>query len=224
MFSSHELGIKVESLAHESNPDSPVLPESQPPSSQKPNFKSYEKEKTVEPCSPSEDAGKGYTIFSGEVEIISKEQIVSKITKSILRLEKIHNDSKSPDYVRQKIAAALSLLKMDLKRVEVGESVPEGSQVVIEVTGKQLGKITIINSTKNTNKKPHTFDAAKDARDQGYDMINVEVDHIDNEPPPTESPRYSMKQSMMKPLLPLLEIFKIFKKGRQLNMIQWDKI
>ncbi|MBW0520938.1 hypothetical protein O181_060653 [Austropuccinia psidii MF-1] len=33
-------------------------------------------------------------------------------------------------------------------------------------------------------------------------MINVEVDHIDNEPPHTEPPPYSMKQSMMKTLLP----------------------
>ncbi|MBW0564468.1 hypothetical protein O181_104183 [Austropuccinia psidii MF-1] len=108
--------------------------------------------------------------------------------------------------------------------VEVGESVPEGSQVVIEVQGKQLGKRPIVNATKSTNKKCRTFEAAKDAWDQGDDMINVEVDHIDNEPPHTESPPYSMKKSMMKPLLPLLEIFKIFKKGRQLNMIQWDKI
>ncbi|MBW0562243.1 hypothetical protein O181_101958 [Austropuccinia psidii MF-1] len=73
MVSSHELGIELESLAHESNPDPPVLPEcehrfilnifnlskpdsfvivfvsAQLPSSQKPNFKSYEKENTVEP-------------------------------------------------------------------------------------------------------------------------------------------------------------------------------
>ncbi|MBW0591925.1 hypothetical protein O181_131640 [Austropuccinia psidii MF-1] len=47
MVSSHELGIEVESLAHASNPDPPVLPESQPLSSQKPNFKIYEKEKNV---------------------------------------------------------------------------------------------------------------------------------------------------------------------------------
>ncbi|MBW0471663.1 hypothetical protein O181_011378 [Austropuccinia psidii MF-1] len=71
MVSSHELGIEVESLSHESNPDPLVLPEcehifilnicslskpdtfviafisAQPPSSQKPNFESYEKEKTV---------------------------------------------------------------------------------------------------------------------------------------------------------------------------------
>ncbi|MBW0516233.1 hypothetical protein O181_055948 [Austropuccinia psidii MF-1] len=74
MVSSHELGIEVESQAHENNPDPRVLLEfehrfilnicslskpdtffiafisAQPPSSQKPNFKSYEKEKTVEPC------------------------------------------------------------------------------------------------------------------------------------------------------------------------------
>ncbi|MBW0539046.1 hypothetical protein O181_078761 [Austropuccinia psidii MF-1] len=47
-------------------------------------------------------------------------------------------------------------------------------------------------------------------------MINVEVGHTDNQPPHTESPPYSMKQSMMKPLPPLVEIFKPFKKGRQL--------
>ncbi|MBW0589399.1 hypothetical protein O181_129114 [Austropuccinia psidii MF-1] len=105
MVSSHELGIEVESLAHESNQDPPVLPEcehrfilnicslskpdtfviafisAQPPSSQKPNFKSYEKEKTVEPCAPTEDAGQDDVIFSGEVEIISKEQFVSNIAQ-----------------------------------------------------------------------------------------------------------------------------------------------
>ncbi|MBW0527440.1 hypothetical protein O181_067155 [Austropuccinia psidii MF-1] len=72
MVSIHELGIEVESLAHESNPDPTVLPEcghrliwnicslskpdtffiaflsAQPPSSKKPDFESYEKEK----CQP----------------------------------------------------------------------------------------------------------------------------------------------------------------------------
>ncbi|MBW0462662.1 hypothetical protein O181_002377 [Austropuccinia psidii MF-1] len=43
MVSSKELGIEVESLAHENNQDPPVLPESQPPSSQKLNLKRYEK-------------------------------------------------------------------------------------------------------------------------------------------------------------------------------------
>ncbi|MBW0542555.1 hypothetical protein O181_082270 [Austropuccinia psidii MF-1] len=76
MVSSYELGIEVESLALESNPDPPVFPESQPPSSQKPNFESYEKENIVEPCAPTEDAGKDDVIFSGKVEIISKEQFV----------------------------------------------------------------------------------------------------------------------------------------------------
>ncbi|MBW0543199.1 hypothetical protein O181_082914 [Austropuccinia psidii MF-1] len=108
--------------------------------------------------------------------------------------------------------------------VEVGESLPEGSRVVIGAPGKGLGKRPNINATKKTNKQGCTFEAAKDAWDQGDDMINVEVDHIDNEPSHTESPPYSMKQSMMKPLPPLLEIFKLFKKGRQLNMIQWVKI
>ncbi|MBW0552031.1 hypothetical protein O181_091746 [Austropuccinia psidii MF-1] len=188
MVSSHELGIEVESLAHESNPDPPVLTESQPPSSQKPNFKSYEKEKTVEPCAPTEDAGQDDVIFSGEVEIISKEQFVSNIAQTIPRLKKIQNDSKIPDYVHQKIAEAMSLLKMDLNCVEVGESLPEGSQVVIGFPGKGLGKRPNIHATKKTNKKHCTFEAAKDSRDQGDEMINVEVGHIDNQPLHTESP------------------------------------
>ncbi|MBW0532377.1 hypothetical protein O181_072092 [Austropuccinia psidii MF-1] len=106
MVSSQELGIKVESLAHQSNQDPPVLLEcehrflfnicslskpdtfviafisAQPPSFQKPNFKSYEKEKTVEPCAPTEDAGKDDVIFSEEVEIISKQQFVSNTPKA----------------------------------------------------------------------------------------------------------------------------------------------
>ncbi|MBW0480585.1 hypothetical protein O181_020300 [Austropuccinia psidii MF-1] len=113
MANSHELGIEVKSLAHGSNPDPPVLPEcehrfilnicslskadtfliafilSQPPSSQKPNFKSYEKEKTFEPYALTEDAGKDDVIFSGEVGIISKEQFISNIAQTIPRLEKI---------------------------------------------------------------------------------------------------------------------------------------
>ncbi|MBW0564619.1 hypothetical protein O181_104334 [Austropuccinia psidii MF-1] len=169
MVSSYELGIEVESLEHESNADPPVLPESfisaQPPSSQKPDFKSYEKEKTVEPCAPTEDTGQDEAIFSGEVEIISKEQFVSNISQTIPRLEKIENDS-----------------------VEVGESLPEGSKVVIGVPGKGLGKSPNINDTKKTNKKWHTFEATTDSQDQGDDMIDVEVDHIDNEPPHTKSP------------------------------------
>ncbi|MBW0476785.1 hypothetical protein O181_016500 [Austropuccinia psidii MF-1] len=73
MVSSHEIGIEVEILVCESNPDPPFLTESQPPSSQKQNFKSYEKEKTVEHCAPTEDAGEDDIIFSGEAEILSKE-------------------------------------------------------------------------------------------------------------------------------------------------------
>ncbi|MBW0552233.1 hypothetical protein O181_091948 [Austropuccinia psidii MF-1] len=84
--SSHELGIEVESQSHENNQDPPFLPESQPPSSQKSNFKSYQKENTVEPCSPTEDSGKDDVIFSGNVEIISKEQFVSDIAQTIPRL------------------------------------------------------------------------------------------------------------------------------------------
>ncbi|MBW0484650.1 hypothetical protein O181_024365 [Austropuccinia psidii MF-1] len=123
MVSSHELGIEVESLSNEINPDPLVLPEyedrfilnifnlsnpesfliafisAQPPSSQKPNFKSYEKEKTVEPCAPTEDAGQDDVIFSCKVEIISKEQCFSNIAQKIPRLEKIQKDSKVPDYI-----------------------------------------------------------------------------------------------------------------------------
>ncbi|MBW0538210.1 hypothetical protein O181_077925 [Austropuccinia psidii MF-1] len=95
---------------------------------------------------------------------------------------------KTPVYVRQSIAEAMSLLKMDLNCVGVGESILEGSQVEIGVLGKGLGKRPNINATKITNKKRCTFEAAKDAQDQGDDMINVEVGHIDNEPWNTESP------------------------------------
>ncbi|MBW0507539.1 hypothetical protein O181_047254 [Austropuccinia psidii MF-1] len=126
MASSHELGIEVESQSHEDNQDPPVLPESfmsgQPPSSQKPNFKTYEKEKTVEPCAPTEDDGQDDLIFSGEVEIISKEEFVSNIAQTIPRLAKIQNDSRIPDYVHQTIAEAMSLLKMDLNRKSITNS------------------------------------------------------------------------------------------------------
>ncbi|MBW0570427.1 hypothetical protein O181_110142 [Austropuccinia psidii MF-1] len=104
--------------------------------------------------------------------------------------------------------------------VGVGESLPEGSQVAIRVPGKGLGKRPNINANKNH----HTFEEAKHSRDQGDDMINVEVDHMDNEPLNTDSPPYSKKKSMMKPLSPLLQIFKPFNKGRQLDMIQLVKI
>ncbi|MBW0517628.1 hypothetical protein O181_057343 [Austropuccinia psidii MF-1] len=201
MASSRELGIEVESQSHEDNQDPPVLPESlisaQPPSSQKHNFKSYEKEKTVKTCAPTEDDGQDDLIFSGEVEIISREKFVSNIAQTMPRLEKIQNDSKITDYVRQNIAEAMSLLKMDLNRVEVGESQPKGSRVVIGVPGKGLGKRPNIHATKKTNERRHTFEAANDSQDQGDEMINVEVGHIYNHPPHTESPPYSMKQSMM---------------------------
>ncbi|MBW0491903.1 hypothetical protein O181_031618 [Austropuccinia psidii MF-1] len=89
IVSIHRLGIEVEINSHEDNQDPPVLQESQPPSSQKPNFKSYEKETTVEPCSPTEYSGQDDIIFSGKVEIISKEQFVSNIAQTIPSLEKI---------------------------------------------------------------------------------------------------------------------------------------
>ncbi|MBW0463327.1 hypothetical protein O181_003042 [Austropuccinia psidii MF-1] len=143
MVSSNELGIETERQSHENNQDTPVLPESfissQSPSSQKPNFKSYEKEKTVEPCAPTGDAGQDDIIFSGKVEIISKEQFVSNIAQTIPRLEKIQKGSKIIDYVHQNITEAMSLLKVDLNCVEVSQSLPEGSQVAIGVPGKGLG-------------------------------------------------------------------------------------
>ncbi|MBW0509248.1 hypothetical protein O181_048963 [Austropuccinia psidii MF-1] len=71
--------------------------------------------------------------------------------------------------------------------VEVGESLPEGSQVVIGFPGKGLGKRPNIHSTKKTNKKHHTFEAKEDSRDQGDEMINVEVCHIYNQPLHIES-------------------------------------
>ncbi|MBW0532422.1 hypothetical protein O181_072137 [Austropuccinia psidii MF-1] len=138
MVSSNELGIEVESLEHENNQHSPVNPEcenkfllhiwnlskldsffmsfigAQPPSSQKLNLKSYEKEKTVKPCAETEDAGQDEIILSGEVDIISKEQFVSNITQTIPSLETIQNDSKIPDYVHQKIGESMCLLKMYL--------------------------------------------------------------------------------------------------------------
>ncbi|MBW0545045.1 hypothetical protein O181_084760 [Austropuccinia psidii MF-1] len=143
MVIGHELGIEVENLSHESNPDLAVLPEcehifilnicnlSKPysfviafisaysPSSQKPNFKIYQKKKTFEPCAPTEEAGKDDIIFSGKVEIISKEQFFLKIAQEIPRLEKTQKDIKIPDYVRQKISEGMSLLKMDLNHKSI---------------------------------------------------------------------------------------------------------
>ncbi|MBW0462564.1 hypothetical protein O181_002279 [Austropuccinia psidii MF-1] len=140
MVSSYELGIEVESLAHESNPDPPVPQEcehrfifnifsiskpdtfviafisAQPPSSQKPKFKSYEKEKTVEPFAPTKDSQQDDIILSGEVEVISKEQFVTDISQKIPRLEQIQNYSKTPDYLCQKISEEMRLLKMGLKQ------------------------------------------------------------------------------------------------------------
>ncbi|MBW0460600.1 hypothetical protein O181_000315 [Austropuccinia psidii MF-1] len=107
MVSSHELGIKLESLAHENNQDPSVLPEcehtfilniynlskpdsfvmaftsAQTPSPQNPNFKSYEMENTVGPWEPTEEAGQDDVIFKGKFETISKEQFVSNIAQTI---------------------------------------------------------------------------------------------------------------------------------------------
>ncbi|MBW0522873.1 hypothetical protein O181_062588 [Austropuccinia psidii MF-1] len=75
---------------------------------------------------------------------------------------------------------------MYLNGVEGGESLPEGSRVLIRFPGKGLGKRPNIHATKITNKKRCTFEAAKDSQDQGDEMINVQLDHIDNEPSHTE--------------------------------------
>ncbi|MBW0464256.1 hypothetical protein O181_003971 [Austropuccinia psidii MF-1] len=128
MVSSNELGMEVEILAHGKNQDPPALPEgehtfilnisnlsktdsffiaiifAQPPSSQKPNLKRYDKEKTVEACEPTEDAGHNVVFFSGKVEIIYNKQFVSKNKK----------DSKIYGNVFQKICEAMRLLKMDM--------------------------------------------------------------------------------------------------------------
>ncbi|MBW0574418.1 hypothetical protein O181_114133 [Austropuccinia psidii MF-1] len=136
MASSRELGIEVESQSHEDNQDPPVLPESQPPSSQKPNFTSYEKEKTVEPYALTEDVRQDDVILSGEVEIIYKEQFVSNIAQTIPRLEKFQNDSKTPDYVRQKIAEAMSLLKMDLNRNSITNSIQKHQNGCLQYMGR----------------------------------------------------------------------------------------
>ncbi|MBW0480535.1 hypothetical protein O181_020250 [Austropuccinia psidii MF-1] len=71
--------------------------------------------------------------------------------------------------------------------VEVGGSLPEGSLVVIGVPGKGLGKRPNTHATKKPKKKHRTFEAAKDSPDQGDEMINFDVDHIDNKPLHTES-------------------------------------
>ncbi|MBW0562195.1 hypothetical protein O181_101910 [Austropuccinia psidii MF-1] len=159
MVSSHELGIEVESLAHESNPDPPLLPEfehrfilnicslskpdtlviafisAQPPSAQKLNFQSYEKERTVETCAPTEDGGKDDVIFSGEVKIISKEKFVSNISQTIPRLEKIQSDSKFPDYVRQKISEAISILKRDLNHKYITNNIQKCQNGCLQYMG-----------------------------------------------------------------------------------------
>ncbi|MBW0523375.1 hypothetical protein O181_063090 [Austropuccinia psidii MF-1] len=155
MVSSHELGFEVESQSHETSKLS------------KSNLKSYEKENTVEPCAPTGDAGQNDIIFSGEIEIESKEEFFSSIAQTIPRLEKIQKDSKISDYVCQKPAEEMSLLKMDLNCVDVGESLPEGSQVLIGVPGEDLGKRPNVNATKKNKKRCLTFEATKDSRDQG---------------------------------------------------------
>ncbi|MBW0534280.1 hypothetical protein O181_073995 [Austropuccinia psidii MF-1] len=68
--------------------------------------------------------------------------------------------------------------------VEVGESLPEGFQVVIGFPCKGLGKRPNIHAIK----KSLTFEDTKYSWEKGDEMINVEVGHIDNQPLHTESP------------------------------------
>ncbi|MBW0463871.1 hypothetical protein O181_003586 [Austropuccinia psidii MF-1] len=74
MDSSNELGIEVESLEPENNLDPPVLPEFEhklifnPPSSQNPNLKRYDKEKSVEPWALTEDVRQDEVVFSGKLK------------------------------------------------------------------------------------------------------------------------------------------------------------
>ncbi|MBW0469883.1 hypothetical protein O181_009598 [Austropuccinia psidii MF-1] len=70
--------------------------------------------------------------------------------------------------------------------VEGGESLTEGSQVVINWSSRQ-------NFRKKTKSKCHQkeqqkTEAAKNSQDQGDFIINVEVNHNDNEPLHTETP------------------------------------
>ncbi|MBW0569536.1 hypothetical protein O181_109251 [Austropuccinia psidii MF-1] len=94
MVSSDELGIEVESLEHENNTNPPVLLESLIE-----NLKIFKNKNNVEPCAPTEDSGQDQKIFSGKVEIISKEQFVSNRIKTIPRPGKVGNDGKTPYYV-----------------------------------------------------------------------------------------------------------------------------
>ncbi|MBW0482890.1 hypothetical protein O181_022605 [Austropuccinia psidii MF-1] len=58
-----------------------------------------------------------------EVEIHSQEKNqdspVLPESQTISRLEKIYKDSRIPDYVRQKISEAMSLLKLDLNHKSI---------------------------------------------------------------------------------------------------------
>ncbi|MBW0529490.1 hypothetical protein O181_069205 [Austropuccinia psidii MF-1] len=143
MVSSHELGIKVESLAHESNPDPPVLPEcehrfilnifslskpdtfviafisAQPPSSQKPNFKSYEKEKAVEPCTPIEDSGQDDEFSVGRLKVYPRNNLSQKLLKKSQGSKKLKMIVKFLIMCIEKLAVAMSLLKMDLNHKSI---------------------------------------------------------------------------------------------------------
>ncbi|MBW0482447.1 hypothetical protein O181_022162 [Austropuccinia psidii MF-1] len=99
--------------------------------------------------------------------------------------------------------------------VEVGGSLPEGSQVVIGVPGKGLGKRPNLNSTKKNNKRHCAFEAAKDPWDQGDEIINVEVNHNDNERTHTEIPPVLNETINDETPSPLLKIFQHLKKGRK---------
>ncbi|MBW0558119.1 hypothetical protein O181_097834 [Austropuccinia psidii MF-1] len=168
MASSRELGIEVESQSHEDNQDTPVLPECEYASIL--NISNLSKPDIV-----------SYPLFQVSLQALRNLILKAMRRKRLLNLvhrqkmlgkmmlKEIQNDSKIPDYVCQKIAEAMSLLKMDLNR-------------------KGSGKGPNIPATKKPNKKRCTFEAAKDSWDQGNEIINVEVGHIDNQPAHTESP------------------------------------
>ncbi|MBW0466920.1 hypothetical protein O181_006635 [Austropuccinia psidii MF-1] len=63
---------------------------------------------------------------------------------------------------------------------------------------------------QRNNQKPCTFEAAKDSWIQGDEIINVDVDHIDNEPPHTESPPILNEAIHNETLLAFLQIIQAF--------------
>ncbi|MBW0480380.1 hypothetical protein O181_020095 [Austropuccinia psidii MF-1] len=68
-------------------------------------------------------------------------------------------------------------------------SAPEsGSEISDMVSSCELGCEVESQSHEDNQDPPVLPEYAKDFQDQGDEMINVEVGHIDNQPPHTESP------------------------------------